>query len=152
MLFRGEQVVVPYAYQKKALTCLHTCHLGIVKCTERAKTTLYWPGYVRDIQEMVEKCSQCQANRNVSAHEPLIPTPVPECPFQKVGADLFTLDGVTYLLTVDYYSHGLLQVVIYRSVTRYQVNRCNKRAEANLRRFRKSRNFGDGWRSTIWKP
>ena len=126
-------MVVPYAYQKKALTCVHTSHLGIVKCTERAKTTLYWPGYVRDIQEMVEKCSQCQANRNVSAHEPLIPTPVPEYPFQKVGADLFTLDGLTYLFTTL-----LFQVVIYRSVTRYQVNRCNKRAEANLRRFRKS--------------
>ena len=107
MLFRGEQIVVPYAYQKRALTCLHTGHLGIVKCTERAKTTLYWPGYVRDIQEMVERCSRCQANRNVSAHEPLIPTPVPEYPFQKVGADLFTLDGVTYLLTVDYYSKWL---------------------------------------------
>ena len=107
MLFRGEQIVVPYAYQKRALTCLHTGHLGTVKCTEGAKTTLYWPGYVRDIQEMVERCSRCQANRNVSAHEPLIPTPVPEYPFQKVGADLFTLDGVTYLLNVDYYSKWL---------------------------------------------
>ena len=130
----------------------HACtqgHLGIVKCTEIVKTTLYWPGYVRDIQEMVEKCSRCQPNRNVSTHEPLIPTPVPEYPFQKVGADLFTLDGITYLLTA---CGLLLQVVIYRSVTRYQVNRCNKRAEANLRRFRKSRHFGDGWRSTSWKP
>ena len=130
MLFRGEQIVVPYSYQKKALTCLHTGHLGIVKCTERAKTTLYWPGYVRDIQEMVEKCSQCQANRNVSAHEPLIPTPVPEYPFQKVGADLFTLDGI---YNVPAHCGLLLQVVIYRSVTRHQVNRCYKKAEANLR-------------------
>ena len=56
---------------------------------------------------MVEKCTQCQANRNVSGHEPLIPTPVPEYPFQKVGADLFTLDGITYLLTVVYYSKWL---------------------------------------------
>ena len=40
MLFRGEHnIVVPYAYQKRALTCLHTGHLGIVKCTERSKTT-----------------------------------------------------------------------------------------------------------------
>ena len=59
------------------------------------------------IQDMVERCSRCQANRNVSAHEPLIPTPVPEYPFQKVGADLFTLDGVTYQLTVEYYSKWL---------------------------------------------
>ena len=52
----------------------------------------------------VARCSRCQANRNVSAHEPLIPTPVPEYPFQKMGTDLFALDGLTYLLTVDYYS------------------------------------------------
>ena len=59
------------------------------------------------IQEMVETYSRCYANRNFSAHEPLIPTPVPEYPFQKVGADLFTLDDLTYLLTVDYYSKWL---------------------------------------------
>ena len=132
MLFRGEQIAVPYAYQKRALTCVHTCHSGIAKCTERAKTTLYWPGYVRDIQEIVESCSRCQANRNVSAHEPLIPTPVPEYPFQKVGADL-----IVYVRWRNVPAHFglLLEVDIYRSVTRNQVNRCNKRAEANLLRF-----------------
>ena len=78
MLFRGEQIVVSHAYQKRALTSLHIEHLGTVKCTERAKTTIYWPCYMRDIQDLIERCSRCEANRNVSAHEPLIPAPVPE--------------------------------------------------------------------------
>ena len=33
----------------------------------------------------------------------LTPTPLPECPWQKLGSDLFTLKGVTYLLVVDYF-------------------------------------------------
>ena len=47
ILYRGEQIVIPYGYQKQALASLHTGHLGPVKCMERAKTTLYWPGYLR---------------------------------------------------------------------------------------------------------
>ena len=58
----------------------------------------------RDIDDVIERCSACQQMRNAQAHEPLITTPVPKYPFQKVGADLFVLDGVNYLLTVDYYS------------------------------------------------
>ena len=54
MLFRGEQIVVPHACQKRALTSLHIGHLGTAKCTERAKTTIYWPGYMRDIQDLIE--------------------------------------------------------------------------------------------------
>ena len=104
ILYRGEQIVIPYGYQKQALASLHTGHLGLVKCMERAKTTLYWPGYLRGIEDAIERCSACQQMRNAQAHEPLITTPVPKYPFQKVGADLFVLDGVNYLLTVDYYS------------------------------------------------
>lgn len=31
--------------------------------------------------------------------------PVPERPWSKVGVDLFTISGWTYLVTVDYLSH-----------------------------------------------
>jgi len=104
MLFKNEQIIIPYAYRRHVLNSLHAGHLGIVKTIHRAKTTVYWPGYVRDIQSMIEHCSPCQAVRNALPHEPLVPTPLPDYPFQKIGADLFYIEGETYLLTVDYYS------------------------------------------------
>ena len=52
---------------------------------------------------MVLKCRTCiQERRNVK--EPLIPTEMPDRPWQTLGADLFTLKGKTHLLVVDYFS------------------------------------------------
>lgn len=36
--------------------------------------------------------------------EPLLPHPVPERLYQKVGADLFVCDGKDYIVVTDYYS------------------------------------------------
>lgn len=33
-----------------------------------------------------------------------MPTVLPDYPFQKIGSDLFVLDGTTYLITVYYFS------------------------------------------------
>ena len=41
---------------------------------------------------------------SIPRKQPLIPTPLPDYPWQKVATDLFHLNGATYLLTVDYFS------------------------------------------------
>ncbi len=75
---------------------IHEGHQGIVKCRGRASQTVWWPGLSSQIRELVLRCRECCKER-LNAKEPLMPTRLPERPWQRVGADLFSL--------VDYYSH-----------------------------------------------
>lgn len=45
-----------------------------------------------------------QRKERVNAKEPLMPTKLPDRPWQKLGADLFTLRDNAYLIAVDYFS------------------------------------------------
>lgn len=56
-----------------------------------------------EIQHVVSSCRSCAEHR-VQHPEPLISTPTPDRPWQRLGIDLFYLKGVDYLLLVDYYS------------------------------------------------
>jgi hypothetical protein len=104
IVFKGQQAVVPVALRKTVLRGIHDGHCGIVKCIERAKQAVYWPGYVNDIQDMVESCSICQESRRANSQPEMHPREVPLYPFQEIGTDLYELQGTHYLLTVDYYS------------------------------------------------
>ena len=52
---------------------------------------------------MIQQCQVC-SKMSVPRREPLLVTPLPEYPWQKVRTDLFELKGVHYLLIVDYFS------------------------------------------------
>uniref|UniRef100_A0A3B1ISF7 Gypsy retrotransposon integrase-like protein 1 n=1 Tax=Astyanax mexicanus TaxID=7994 RepID=A0A3B1ISF7_ASTMX len=86
-----------------SLAKLHEGHQGVVKCRERARQSVWWPGLSQQLNELVLNCRTCIKERT-NHTEPLIPTDLPERPWQKLGTDLFTLKGKTYLLVVDYYS------------------------------------------------
>ncbi|KAJ8266788.1 hypothetical protein GJAV_G00134700 [Gymnothorax javanicus] len=77
--------------------------MGVTKCRERAKQTVWWPGLSNQLNDMVLKCRTCIQERT-NVKEPLMPTQMPGRPWQSLGADLFTLEGKDYLLIVDYFS------------------------------------------------
>ena len=64
---------------------------------------MWWPGLSRQVSGLVEYCPEC-AKGTTPNKEPLIPTPLSEYLLQKVGSDLFTLNGDNYLLLMDYFS------------------------------------------------
>ena len=103
LLLRGSRIVIPTALQKEILMKLHTGHLGITKCQERAKQSVWWPRIGKHIEEEVQKCLVCSQFRQQNV-EPLLPTNFPDYPWQKVAADLFTWKGTKFLILVDYYS------------------------------------------------
>ena len=51
----------------------------------------------------MQQCQTC-AQYTPTQCEPMLATPLPAHPWERLGADLFHLDGVTYLLIVDYFS------------------------------------------------
>ncbi|KAK0131437.1 hypothetical protein N1851_033839 [Merluccius polli] len=103
LLLRGSRLVIPSNMRNDVLEKVHEGHQGVVKCRERACQTVWWPGLSCQIRELVLKCRECIKER-VNPKEPLMPTKLPDRPWQKLGADLFMLREKTYLLVVDYFS------------------------------------------------
>ena len=105
IILRGcQQLVVPLTMRKKIISEIHKGHLGISKCIERAKNSVYWPGYLSQIQDIIEACSACQENMRANIQTTCEPYSIPEYPMQTVSMDIFYLLGKEYLVTVDRYS------------------------------------------------
>ena len=103
LLLRGVRIVFPVALYPGMLDKLHTGYQGIVKCRDRARQSVWWPGLSRQIEERISSCTQCSKDRYQSP-EPLIPFAMPTLPWQKVGTDLFQWKDSTYLLIIVYFS------------------------------------------------
>ena len=106
VLLYDDRLVIPAGLQLKMLELIHDGHLGIVKCRARAKRDIWWPGMSNDIAHMVNNCLTCQKELPTPT-ESLAPSSLPERPWEKLGMDLFDLNGQTYLLVVDYFSRWI---------------------------------------------
>ena len=100
---RGCRIVVPPPLRKEMLARIHTGHQGIVKCRERARQSVWWPGMSRELEELVKNCPECCKTLRQRA-QPLMPSVLPDLSRQKVGTDLFEWRQKTFLIIVDYYS------------------------------------------------
>lgn len=103
LLLKGARLVIPSAMRNDILARLHVGHQGVVKCRERARQSVWWPGLSQQLNELVLNCRTCCKERQ-NYREPLMPSDYPDRPWQRLGADLFSLRGESYLLVVDYAS------------------------------------------------
>lgn len=103
LLMRGNRIIIPKQLQREMLDKVHEGHQGITKCRERAKCSIWWPGLSKCLEDLVASCSKCFKAQSQRA-QPMIASPLPDFPWQKIGTDLFEWKGSTFLLVVDYYS------------------------------------------------
>ena len=119
---RGCRIVIPQSLQQEILTKIHMAHQGITKCRDRARLSVWWPGLSTQLEELVKNCEICCKEQHQRA-EPLIPSELPELPWQKVGTDLFEWKNDNYLLIVDYYSRFIEVVKLNRTTATEVINR-----------------------------
>ena len=107
LFFKGQRCIVPLSLHARIKEKLHGAHTGIQSCLRRAGETVYWPGMNSDLTNYISKCDIFSSYQSCQAKEPLICHDIADRPWQKIGADAFTLDGTDYLCVVDYYSSYL---------------------------------------------
>ena len=103
LLLKESRIVIPTELRSEMLDKLHEGRLGITKSRARARQSVWWPGISQHLAEKVKNCVECTENQ-IQRSEPMLPTPLPELPWQKVGTDLFQWKNSHYLIMVDYYS------------------------------------------------
>ena len=95
--------MIPDELRKDVLTKIHKGHQDIVRCRQRAHTSVWWPGITQQIYQLMQQCPTC-AKQNPQGTEPLMTSQLPDFPWQVVGRDLMELNGAHYLVAIDYFS------------------------------------------------
>lgn len=114
--------MIPPSMRGHVLDQLYCSHQGVTKCREKAKHAVWWPGISSQIEAFVSNCTTCARARRNQA-EPLIYTPFPIYPWQKVAMDLFDWKGRSYLLVIDYYSRFVEIALLTSTSSPSMVNR-----------------------------
>ncbi|XP_048582090.1 uncharacterized protein K02A2.6-like [Nematostella vectensis] len=98
LVFKGERLIVPKAMRASMKERLHSSHIGVNGCLRRARECLFWPGMTSEIKEFISQCESCCMYDNKQQRETLMSHETTELPWEKVGIDLFTIDGKNYLI------------------------------------------------------
>ena len=62
--------------------------MGIVKCRERAKSSVWWPLLSKQIEDIIANCNMCVLHQNEN-REPLMKEDPPDKPWEKLDATYF---------------------------------------------------------------
>lgn len=123
IIMKGNKIVVPVKMKQRILELLHVGHQAADGCLRHAREYFFWPGMSTDISLHVSKCQTCQENGHHQQKETLQPHSIPDRPWQKVGADLFSVDDKDYLVTVCYMSNFFEIDRLYQTSARTVINK-----------------------------
>uniref|UniRef100_A0A9J8CHS5 Gypsy retrotransposon integrase-like protein 1 n=1 Tax=Cyprinus carpio carpio TaxID=630221 RepID=A0A9J8CHS5_CYPCA len=104
LVLYDDRIIIPQNMRSDILQRLHSGHQGIVKCRKRARCSVWWPGLSQEIQQLVNSCKDCLESRPTQRKEPLLTTPLPDRPWERIGADICEVNKQHYLVVVDYFS------------------------------------------------
>ena len=106
-------------------------HYAIDKKNLRARETVYWPGIMEDIKDTYHQCHICAKFARTQQKEMLQSVETPQTRWEQLILDIFSLKGIHYLLTVDYFSWFPVVRKLQSPVTE-----CNQNSERHLHNSR----------------
>ena len=112
-----DHLIIPRCLRADVLQKIHEGHQGITKCRERAHQSVWWPKISEDIVQIVQQCAHCQKYKLTTAKEPMVPTVLPDRPWQMLGVDLLDFNGQQYMVIVDYYSRYIELAYLVDTIT-----------------------------------
>ena len=116
-----DRIVIPKVLQTDILRKLHDTHQGRVRCKALARKGVYWRNINSDIDNMVDKCTECLSTRKLPMKVELKSHSVPLRPFEKVGADIVTVMGRKYQVVIDYFTKWIEVSELSRNPTSDQL-------------------------------
>jgi hypothetical protein len=102
--FKGKKMMIPKKLCGQILDGLHAAHQGVSSMKLSARERMFWPGLDAEISLKRQQCRSCNENAPSQPSEPLIITPTPSVPFEKVVADLCSINSHSYLIYADRHS------------------------------------------------
>ena len=59
LILKGMRIIIPDKKREEILKQIHEGHLGFNKCQMRAKETVYWPGWNKQLKQLILNCQLC---------------------------------------------------------------------------------------------
>ena len=113
VLLKGQALIIPKKLRSKYLKLAHNAHLGADSCIRRARDAIFWPAMSADLKALVTQCEACAKYAPRHQKEPLMQPDTPQRAWNSVSADIMSLRGKEYLVTVDALS-GFFEIDLLR--------------------------------------
>jgi hypothetical protein len=68
LLFKGTRIVIPHSLQNEILNRVPDGHQGIVKCRERARSSVWWLGLSSQLEDVVKIARNVSKIRMITLH------------------------------------------------------------------------------------
>ncbi|XP_065195861.1 uncharacterized protein K02A2.6-like [Sycon ciliatum] len=103
LILRGERVVIPTAATQRVIELAHSGHPGVDKTLQRLREAVWWPGFTKEVKQVLTNCSPCVIESKVR-RVPLQPRRLPSRPWHTVSVDIFYYQSKPFLSFLDVYS------------------------------------------------
>lgn len=100
-IFYGNRLFIPNNKRAIFLDQLHREHVGIIKCKQLARRSIWWPKINSDIENYVLRCTPCNLMSVKRRDFPLMSWEKTSKPFERIHLDHFFLNSKIYLVIID---------------------------------------------------